>query len=27
VTIDPDGAAPYFETPTSMLPEDTAYIP
>ena len=27
VTIDPDGAAPYFETPTSMLPEDLAYIP
>ncbi len=27
VTIDPDGPAPYFETPTSMLPEDTAYIP
>jgi hypothetical protein len=27
VTIDPDGPAPYFETPTSMLPEDLAYIP
>ena len=27
VTIDPDGAAPYFEMPTSMLPEDLAYIP
>jgi hypothetical protein len=27
VTIDPDGAAPYFETPTSTLPEDLAYIP
>jgi Bacterial Ig-like domain len=26
-TIDPDGAAPYFETPTSMVPEDLAYIP
>jgi hypothetical protein len=21
-TIDPDGAAPYFETPSSLLPED-----
>ena len=27
VTIDPDGAAPFFETPTSMLPEDVAFIP
>ena len=27
VTIDPDGAGPYFETPSSMLPEDLAYIP
>jgi hypothetical protein len=27
VTIDPDGPAPYFETPSSMLPEDLAYIP
>jgi dienelactone hydrolase len=27
VTIDPDGAGPLFETPTSMLPEDLAYIP
>jgi hypothetical protein len=27
VTIDPDGAAPYFETPTSMVPEDLAFIP
>jgi Bacterial Ig-like domain len=26
-TIDPDGAAPFFETPTSMVPEDLAYIP
>jgi Tol biopolymer transport system component len=26
-TIDPDGAAPYFETPTSMVPEDLAFIP
>src|SRR2546428_3771956 len=25
--IDPDGAGPYFETPTSMLPEDLAFIP
>jgi hypothetical protein len=25
--IDPDGAGPIFETPTSMLPEDLAYIP
>jgi len=27
VTIDPDGAAPFFETPTSMVPEDLAFIP
>jgi hypothetical protein len=27
VTIDPDGAAPLFETPTSMVPEDLAFIP
>jgi hypothetical protein len=26
-TIDPDGAAPLFETPTSMVPEDLAFIP
>jgi dienelactone hydrolase len=26
-TIDPDGAAPYFETPTSMVPEDLAFLP
>jgi hypothetical protein len=26
-TIDPDGPAPYFETPTSMVPEDLAFIP
>jgi hypothetical protein len=26
-TIDPDGAGPYFETPTSMIPEDLAYLP
>jgi hypothetical protein len=26
-TIDPDGARPFFETPTSMLPEDLAFIP
>jgi len=25
--IDPDGAGPYFETPTSMVPEDLAFIP
>jgi hypothetical protein len=25
--VDPDGAAPYFETPTSMLPEDLAFQP
>jgi dienelactone hydrolase len=27
VTIDPDGSGPYFETPTSMVPEDLAYLP
>jgi hypothetical protein len=27
VTIDPDSAGPIFETPTSMVPEDLAYIP
>ncbi|HEY6962114.1 MAG TPA: Ig-like domain-containing protein [Gaiellaceae bacterium] len=27
VTIDPDGAGPFFETPTSMVPEDLAFIP
>jgi Big-like domain-containing protein len=26
-TVDPDGAGPFFETPTSMVPEDLAYIP
>ncbi len=26
-TIDPDGAGPLFEVPTSMVPEDLAYIP
>ena len=26
-TIDPDGDGPFFETPTSMVPEDLAYIP
>lgn len=26
-TIDPDGPGPIFETPTSMVPEDLAYIP
>jgi dienelactone hydrolase len=25
--IDPDGSGPFFETPTSMLPEDLAYLP
>lgn len=25
--IDPDGAAPYFETPSSLFPEDIAFIP
>ena len=27
MTIDPDGPAPFFETPTSMVPEDLAFIP
>ena len=27
ITIDPDGAGPFFETPTSMVPEDLAFIP
>ena len=27
MVIDPDGAGPYFETPTSMVPEDLAYLP
>jgi hypothetical protein len=27
LTIDPDGAGPYFETPASFLPEDLALIP
>jgi Bacterial Ig-like domain len=27
ITIDPDGAGPFFETPTSLLPEDLAFIP
>jgi hypothetical protein len=26
-TIDPDGAGSIFETPTSIVPEDLAYIP
>jgi len=26
-TIDPDGAAPFFETPASIVPEDLAFIP
>ena len=26
-TIDPDGALPYFETPSSIFPEDLAFIP
>jgi Bacterial Ig-like domain len=26
-TVDPDGAAPFFETPTSIIPEDLAFIP
>ena len=26
-TIDPDGPGPFFETPTSILPEDLAFIP
>ncbi len=27
MTIDPDGPGPFFETPTSMVPEDLAFIP
>jgi hypothetical protein len=27
ITIDPDGAGPFFETPTSMVPEDLAFLP
>jgi hypothetical protein len=27
ITIDPDGSAPYFETPTSMVPEDLGWVP
>ena len=27
LTIDPDGPAPFFETPTSMVPEDLAFLP
>ena len=27
LTIDPDGSGPFFETPTSIVPEDLAYIP
>lgn len=27
VIIDPDGPGPFFETPTSMVPEDLAFIP
>jgi hypothetical protein len=27
LTIDPDGPGPFFETPTSMVPEDLAFIP
>ena len=26
-TIDPDGPGPFFETPTSMVPEDLAFLP
>ena len=26
-TVDPDGGQPYFETPTSIVPEDLAFIP
>jgi len=26
-TIDPDGPGPFFETPTSMVPQDLAFIP
>jgi hypothetical protein len=27
ITVDPDGAGPIFETPTSMVPEDLAFLP
>jgi hypothetical protein len=27
LTVDPDAAGPFFETPTSMVPEDLAYLP
>ena len=27
ITVDPDGPGPFFEAPTSMLPEDLAFIP
>jgi hypothetical protein len=27
ITIDPDGPGPFFETPTSITPEDLAFIP
>jgi hypothetical protein len=27
ITLDPDGAGPFFEVPTSMVPEDLAFIP
>ncbi len=27
ITTDPDGAAPFFETPTSMVPEDKGWVP
>ena len=27
IVIDPDGTGPFFETPTSMVPEDLAFIP
>ena len=27
LTLDPDGPGPIFETPTSMVPEDLAFIP
>jgi hypothetical protein len=26
-TVDPDGPGPFFETPTSIVPEDLAYLP
>jgi hypothetical protein len=26
-TIDPDGSGHFFETPTSMVPEDLAFLP